>query len=354
MRSSSDGRFQDFVSVQKTPYRGNCRRPYLNAAKGPASLHAISIQVLTQSSSMAAKPPPNPQKLANLLTTQSSLIQTLTSFLIVVIHQVLSLRKIYPPVSFVSTRAYNYPVRQSRHPAVCEWVNDAVSMVRDQLEKNVLANVTVCIFECDHNQVLERWVIDLRSFPVVDRRERDTTFSRAEGNANEGDEAPLRKNVNVADLEAQFRAVLSRLSVSASKLAPLPLGDNAPELSFTVTMEVRGDADRPVGRRRLPEQEWIAAEPESFEFGGEEEKDGQFVQPEGKTTPIRRLEAGELRMEVWIEESKAKFAMDIPASTSSQQQSNNSQRFDPDRGYDLEPADINRPQPPGMASDYRR
>jgi mitotic spindle assembly checkpoint protein MAD2B len=310
---------------------------------------------------MADRPPPNPQTIANLLTTHSSLVHTFGSFLTVVIHQVLSLRKIYPPVSFVSTRAYGYPVRQSRHPAVCEWVNDAVAMVRDQLGKNVLANVAMCIFECDENKVLERWVVDLRSFPIVDRKERDTPFARVEDEdtENAGGDIPLRRNVNLADLEAQFRAVLSRLSVSAAKLSALPSGDDAPELSFTITMEVRDGADRPTGRRRLPEQGWIAAEPEAFESSSDDEdtniKDSHVSKaPEGKTVPIRRLEAGELRMEVWVEESKAKFVMESSTNTSSQQQSSDTQQFDIDKGYVLDPADINRPQPPSMASDYRR
>jgi mitotic spindle assembly checkpoint protein MAD2B len=302
---------------------------------------------------MADRPPATPQTLANLLTTQSSLIQTLSSFLTVVIHQVLSLRKIYPPVSFVSTRAYNYPVRQSRHPAVCEWINDALAMVRDQLEKNVVSDVAVCIFECDHNRVLERWVIDLSSFPSVEKRERDTPFARVDQGDGEAEvsEAVLKKNVNLADLEAQFRAVISRLSVSAAKLKALPVGDDAPELSFTITMEVRDDADRPVGRRKEPEQAWIAAEPEAFEPESESEDEDhsdmpRLPKPKGKTIPVRRLEAGELRMEIWIEESKAKFEMNRGASTSSQQQSSSSQRFDVDKGYPLEPVDINRPQPP--------
>lgn len=309
---------------------------------------------------MAKPPPPNPQTLANLLSTQSSLIETLGSFLTVVIHQILSLRKIYPPISFVSTRAYNYPVRQSRHPAVCEWINDAVGMVQDQLEKKVLSEVAVCIFECDKNRVLERWVIDLSSFPCVERREGDTQFTRADqqNGQSEGSEAHLKKNINITDLEAHFRAVLSRLSVSAARLAALPARDNAPELSFTITMEVRDDADRPVGRRREQDQAWIAAEPEAFESESESENDKtdmpRLPKPKGKTIPVRRLEAGELRMEIWIEESKAKLEMNVDASMSSQQQNSSSQRFDVDKGYALEPADINRPQPPSMTSDYRR
>lgn len=233
-------------------------------------------------------------------------------------------------------------------------------MVKDQLEKNALANIAVCIFECDQNNVLERWVVDLRAFPVVDRKEKDTPFARVEDEESESgaNETLLRRTVNRADLEAQFRAVLSRLSVSAAKLAPLPSGDDAPELSFTLTMEVRDEADRPTGRRRLSEQGWIAAEPEAFESPSDEDEThlvaGHAARAEGKTVPIRRLETGELRMEVWVEESKAKFAMNVPATASSQQPSSESQQFDPDKGYVLDSADVDRPQPPSMASDYRR
>jgi mitotic spindle assembly checkpoint protein MAD2B len=264
-----------------------------------------------------APAPPNPSVTSNLLSTQSALITTLTSFLTVSIHHILFLRRIYPPVSFLSTRAYNYPVRQNRHPAVCEWVQSAIDAVRDQLEKGTVEKVAMCIFECNNNEVLERWTFDLRALPVVDRKEMDTMF---EGRSKDvgGEEVEVRpdsvlkRRLNVADLEAQFRAVLSRLNNAAGKMKDLP---EDLEYSFTVTIEVKENADRPVGRLGKEERKWVAAEPENWiddDEGDAPTRDdggGRHCDRTAKTVPVRRLEAGELRMEVWVEESKAKFEM---------------------------------------------
>lgn len=263
-----------------------------------------------------APAPPNPSVTSNLLSTQSALITTLTSFLTVSIHHILFLRRIYPPVSFLSTRAYNYPVRQNRHPAVCEWVQSAIDAVRDQLEKGTVEKVAMCIFECNNNEVLERWTFDLRALPVVDRKEMDTMF---EGRSKDvgGEEVEVRpdsvlkRRLNVADLEAQFRAVLSRLNNAAGKMKDLP---EDLEYSFTVTIEVKENADRPVGRLGKEERKWVAAEPENWidddgDAPTSDDGGGRHCDRTAKTVPVRRLEAGELRMEVWVEESKAKFEM---------------------------------------------
>jgi mitotic spindle assembly checkpoint protein MAD2B len=265
-----------------------------------------------------AQAPPNPTVTSNLLSTQSALITTLTSFLTVSIHHILFLRRIYPPVSFLSSRAYNYPVRQNRHPAVCEWVQSAIDAVRDQLEKGTVEKVAMCIFECNNNEVLERWTFDLRALPVVDRREMDTMFEGrskdggGEGEVEVGPDSFLKRKLNVADLEAEFRAVLSRLNSAAGKMKGLP---EDLEYSFTITIEVKENADRPVGRLGKEERKWVAAEPDNWIDDEEGDAptstggDGRHPDKRAKTVPVRRLEAGELRMEVWVEESKAKFEM---------------------------------------------
>jgi len=267
-----------------------------------------------------AQAPPNPTVTSNLLSTQSALITTITSFLTVSIHHILFLRRIYPPVSFLSTRAYNYPVRQNRHPAVCEWVQSAIDAVRDQLEKGTVEKVAMCIFECNNNEVLERWTFDLRALPVVDRKDMDTMFEvrskdgggGGEGGVEVGPDGFLKKKLNVADLEAQFRAVLSRLNSAAGKMKSLP---EDLEYSFTITIEVKENADRPVGRLGKEERKWVAAEPENWiddeegDASTNTDGDGRHPDKRAKTVPVRRLEAGELRMEVWVEESKAKFEM---------------------------------------------
>lgn len=259
-------------------------------------------------------PPPNSSTTSNLLSTQSSLIQTLCSFLTVSIHHILYLRSIYPRSSFLSTRAYSFPVRQNRHPAVCGWINSAVDAVRDQLEKNTVEKVAICIFEVQRNVVLEKWTFDLRTFPIVEKVDRDTPFEK-QGEGSDPPNINLETRINLADLEAQFRAVLSRVASASTRLTDLPKDT---ECSFTVSIEVRDLADRPVGRLEKEERKWVAAEPEPWSDAGEqpgqvgsEERTEEKVaigKRNGKTVPIRRLEAGELRMEVWVEESKAKFA----------------------------------------------
>lgn len=258
-------------------------------------------------------PPPKTSSTSNLLSTHSSLIQTLCSFLTVSIHHILYLRSLYPPVSFLSARAYNFPARQNRHPAVCGWVNSAIDAIQDQLEKNTIDKVAICIFEVQRNVVLERWTFDLRAFSVVEKIDRDMPFDGRQ----EGDDIcddTNRNKIRIADLEAQFRAVLSRLSSASARLSALPKDS---ECSFTVSIEVRDDADRPVGRLEKEERKWIAAEPEPWKETDEQHRASEGGQLKAqavvapkmnrKTVPVRRLEAGELRMEVWVEESNAKF-----------------------------------------------
>ena len=268
-------------------------------------------------------PPPNPSTTSNLLSTQSSLIQTLCSFLTVSIHHILYLRSIYPRVSFLSTRAYNFPARQNRHPAVCGWINSAIEAVRDQLEKNAVEKIALCIFDLERNVVLEKWTFDLRTFPLVEKLDRDTPFEREDAGSNTST-TNLKERINVADLEAQFRAVLTRVASASARLSDLP---RQAECSFTVSIEVRDEADRPVGRLEKEERMWVAAEPMPFSAAVDpreglsaEEQDEVMPparKPHGKTVPVRRLEAGELRMEVWVEESKEKFVQENSSSAES-------------------------------------
>ncbi|KAJ9613088.1 hypothetical protein H2200_003029 [Cladophialophora chaetospira] len=318
-----------------------------------------------------AGPPPNSNTVSNTLSTHRALLDTVCSFLTVTTHHILYLRRIYPPVSFLSTRAYNYPVRQNRHPTVCAWINDAVSAVRDQLEKNTVEKVSLCIYECDGNRVLERWTFDLRSLPSVAKRDRDVPFES--NSPDDGD--MLNKRVNLADLEADFRATLSRITTSSGRLRPLPEGPGSPECSFTLAIEVRDKADRPVGRIEKEERKWVAAEPESFLDSPppsspvrQPQRDNQQPrQTLPQTHPVRRLEAGELRLEVWVEEAAAKFEFDLPESTpgsslnpqeraAKMSYGAGKEKFDPGDmyPYDLEAPDVNRKPQGGAMTDYQR
>ena len=72
---------------------------------------------------------------APVLDTYQAVVSAYCDFLTVAIHTILYERNIYPQASFLKARKYNYPVRQSRHPQVCQWVQDAVAAVEEELLK---------------------------------------------------------------------------------------------------------------------------------------------------------------------------------------------------------------------------
>lgn len=72
---------------------------------------------------------------APILDTYEAVVSAYGDFLIVAIHTILYERNIYPRNSFLKARQYNYPVRQSRHPKVCNWIMDAVAAVEIEMLK---------------------------------------------------------------------------------------------------------------------------------------------------------------------------------------------------------------------------
>lgn len=338
----------------------------------------------TGSSAGASVPSAHP----NLLSTHRALISTLSSFLTITTHQILYLRRIYPPASFLTTRAYNYPVHQNRHPAVVTWINDAISSITNELSKNTISLLSLCIHELDTNAVLERWSFDLHTLPTIDKRDRDVPFASPTNNNDlptdqESPDAPLPHTINITDLEATFRATLARLSNTSSRLSPLPSGPAAPELTFTLTIELRPNADRPVGRLDASERRWIVAEgdPPPSQPDAQSSSSANTTTPppaQGKTHPIRRLDASPLHIELWVEESAQKLKVATPSASASESASasvsttgirsaatraaetsfgaGTEKYFDPTVGYedDLEGTDLNRKPGGGAMTDYQR
>ena len=73
-----------------------------------------------------------------IIDNYQAVVTTFSEFLIVAIHTILYERNIYPQTSFLKARKYNYPVRQSRHPKVCKWIQDAVAAVEVEMLKVLL------------------------------------------------------------------------------------------------------------------------------------------------------------------------------------------------------------------------
>jgi mitotic spindle assembly checkpoint protein MAD2B len=206
------------------------------------------------------------------------LLTSFTSFLTISIHSILYYRNIYPPQTFLSTRAYNLPVHQNRHPAVCAWIQDAVAAVQVQLAAGVVSRVAVAIhapnqFEVGVDNksktsrpadsdastaagavVLERWIFDVSRFPAW------PAMKDPKGKSKEEDAPPLQKGagaggdsisvandasldaVNWVDVDESLRAALRRIAYAAETSPSLPAG-----CTFTVAVELRDEAPAPTG-----------------------------------------------------------------------------------------------------------
>ncbi|KZM24435.1 hypothetical protein ST47_g4415 [Ascochyta rabiei] len=296
-------------------------------------------------------------------------LDAFTNFLAAYTHTLLYLRTLYPRTSFVHARFHNTSAYQSRHPLVCEWIRDAIDAVRTELLDGTVSRIAVVIFGLGHAhahahgnarpsgtgdvQIMERFVLDVDAFPVLDRDERNVGLewassppssppsSRASSSRSaspsshpDGDNTPSRSrsrsreprplDVGVdTDLSEQFRAALISLTTRCAQLAPLP-----EHCSFNISMELKdeADVDPPVGHP----QAWIPVQPslqktgrrndrratveDEPEHGSTQESKAEDKRKRGqdlggvRVTPIRTVEAGTFRFETWVEEGRAKFA----------------------------------------------
>ncbi|KAK8932800.1 DNA polymerase zeta processivity subunit [Metarhizium anisopliae] len=187
---------------------------------------------------------------ASLSPSQAStLLASFTNFLTVALHSILYHRQLYPPASFLTARAYNLPVHQSRHPGVCAWLRDAVAAVAAQVRAGSARHVALVIHAPASFDVVERWIFDLHSFPATWGDEDATHFNNASCHPPAPD-AP----VNWTDVNEALRGALSRISQVAQSRPHLPEACRA----------VRGTA----------------------------------------TAPIRSVQAGPLCFECWVEQGK--------------------------------------------------
>ncbi|KAL8965985.1 MAG: hypothetical protein Q9183_003585 [Haloplaca sp. 2 TL-2023] len=235
---------------------------------------------------------------APTLDTYQVVVLAFSEFLTVAIHTILYERQLYPRTSFLAARKYNCPVRQSRHPKVCRWIQDAVAAVEVEMLKCALSTVSLVIHAPPPSSApLERYVFSTAAFPSVPSSELLTPFTN--------------NPPPTTDLPEQFRATITKLCTLSSALSPLPQ-----DCSFTVVAELRDDPDIQAPLRS--ETPWIAAAPElqkqrtNAKDAHEENRDQQRPNV-GKdlggvrTTPIRNLDSGVFALEMWIEESAGKF-----------------------------------------------
>lgn len=226
-----------------------------------------------------------------LHTTALSLTQTLTSFLTVAFHTILYHRALYPSTTFLRTRAYNFPVYQSRHPAVCTWINNTIAALTPLLLKSSVRQI-VFVIHNDQGEVMERYLFNIERFPTVGEKEVYMEFATRPGDEGREGNPELMKGASKVDVDEQLRATVRRLQYGCDTLRPLP-----EDCTYTVAVELRDEKEPPIGNP----QPWIPSEPglQTGEKGGSETigKDLGGV----KTVPVRLVEAGEFIVEAFIE-----------------------------------------------------
>ncbi|KAI1209827.1 DNA-binding protein [Annulohypoxylon truncatum] len=234
------------------------------------------------------------------LSQASQLLTSFTQFLTICIHNILYYRSIYPAETFLTSRAYNLPVHQSRHPKVCSWIRDAVDAVKAQLVLGVVERIAVVIYD-GQARVMERWMFDVAHFPAwkgfkdvrsVRTDEEDELDEEIIGNI----ETNMEGKVNWTDVDEQLRATIRKLAYAAEKLKSLPNS-----CTFTIAVELRDEGEAPIGHP----QPWIPTQSNLQTKSKDREKAGQDVGG-AKTTPLRAVEAGPLFFECWVEEGDAK------------------------------------------------
>ena len=190
----------------------------------------------------------------------SHLLTSFTHFLTVCIHNILYYRNLYPAQTFLTSRAYNLPVHQSRHPRVCAWVRDAVDALRAQLVRGAAERLALVVYDVRHAAVVERWMFDVARFPAawsglgdsarapgdddVDDDEDDESDRRvvADGGDGGGGGAAAGNKVNWSNVHEELRAAIRKLAYAGEKMAPLPDG-----CTFTVAVELREEGEPPIG-----------------------------------------------------------------------------------------------------------
>lgn len=263
-------------------------------------------------------PPPRPP----ILNNYAALVSTLSSFLTVSIHTLLYERALYPANSFISARAYRFPVRQSRHPKVCEWINDAISAVEKEIAAGRVERVSFVIYDIGGQQeegleskgrkdakVVERWVFDIGSWPIVSPDDRLLEFADGDDEDNGGEDMTaakaqiheeneaLKRKIEMVDIEEQLRGTIRKLGHTAEKMPKLP-----DECTYTIVVELRNEAEPPIGHP----QPWIPSEPS---LQTTKEKDTGKAKPGSavggaKSIPVRFVESGAFMLETWVEEAK--------------------------------------------------
>jgi mitotic spindle assembly checkpoint protein MAD2B len=209
-----------------------------------------------------------------------TLLSIFTTFLTVSIHSILYHRTLYDPSLFLPAKKYNVPVRQCRHPELCNWIDDCISEISKLMSEPAAGvdAVNIVVFSpAPEEKPLERFVVDISG---LEKTELGRELDEEE-----------RKEV-----EGQFRAAVGKVILACERLGELPGG-----CTFTVAVDALENQTEHVPQNvKHLEREGKAA------IGASQRRTARISQTKGKGLQTVHFGEGMGSVTIWIEESKTK------------------------------------------------
>ncbi|WOO80756.1 Mitotic spindle assembly checkpoint protein MAD2B [Vanrija pseudolonga] len=212
-------------------------------------------------------------------------VDTLASFLEVVIHTILCIRQVYPPTTFTRRRAHGVAVYQSRHPAVRDYVSKVVAAIRDEMDKGTARRVTVVIKTTTTGLPLERFIIDVGYMPL-------------EGMEGPGREAKIMNAPTSEDLSLRLRAFLIRLAALDGQLL-----DNPDDTTWAIIVETNDNVEP--GAAEGAQTPWVPA------LAADTLATNSAITPHHEPLlSVRAVETGVIDLRMMVQECAAKTGVD--------------------------------------------
>lgn len=176
----------------------------------------------------------------------------IAEFLEVAFHQILHIRKVYPPDLFEQRKKFNVPLFSSRHPLLSSYIAEIISQSIEEVSKGLVNKLILAIQDNSTlpPSLLEQFVFNLQY--LIDPL---TTFdTEADRNIR-----PIAAYGTKADAELHIRAFLIKLNTCQHYLGEATKTD----LTWTTFLELNDPSQEPFSetsrKKDLPPQ-WIPAE----------------------------------------------------------------------------------------------
>lgn len=218
--------------------------------------------------------------------TVSELLASFQQFLVVLTHQLIYLRGVYPAEAFGQKRVYDIAIQQCRHPKVIEWIENLSIVCMERIREGYINKLSIVFLRESDKSPLERYVLDLSDFPRIPSE-------------NQMDR-PLPEDVDITwtQIIDQYRSCLRVLTAESQNY-----DDNDDPLTFTVLLETSEDREKLFNKYKNRSEidinqstktgPWIVADSSKYHLNDDS--------PKLTSQPIRYIDAGPISFNLYLE-----------------------------------------------------